>query len=221
MTPEQEAAERMRLRIYRAPLTGNAYYAFVLAILVVGIAALLVATWPRPERKVSDWQAAGSQAAVELSGDVSALRGELPPAASQAVAAPAPDAVPGLPRRPEPVEGDCRALGFAFIARPPCVPWIFDLNQPALPVPQAFAEGAVRIFLGCEVRGVIQTPYGLPWAAVGAAGERGAAQLHPIHDPAIVKFGLDPLDEGDRLRFAAIKWQRDGENFDAWSCAAR
>ena len=204
MTPEEEAAERMRLRIYRSPPTSNAYYAFVLAVLVVGIQLLLVATWPRPERKVSDGQTPSQQAAVELSGDVSALRGELPPAAPQAVAAPAPDAVPDLPWR-------AYAYNQGLLVLPEDVPleWAADF-----PLAVGICESRMRnvpprtVYAG----GVAYVVVGIPQLLMDSAMRRltidlGYTPQQVIDDPAA------------QLRVAYWWWVRTGSSWRTWECA--
>ena len=53
-----------------------------------------------------------------------------------------------------------------------------------------------------KVVGVIQCESEWDTAKVGALGERGLLQLHPVHADAMAAHGLDYENEGDRLIWA-------------------
>lgn len=94
----------------------------------------------------------------------------------------------------------------------PTVHWIADLNAPAIEVPEAWAATAGPV-IWCESK--------FNPAAVGAAGERGALQIHPIHEAGMRRQGLDWRNsEVDRTRYAIQMWERSGWQ-PAWSCAKK
>ena len=52
--------------------------------------------------------------------------------------------------------------------------------------------------------------------AVGAAGERGLLQIHPIHQGRMEDMGLDFTKEKDRVVFANALWREQG--WRPWTC---
>ena len=76
-------------------------------------------------------------------------------------------------------------------------------------IPAAMVPGTVAV-IQCESR----------WdtTVVGAAGERGVLQIHPIHRGAMAAVGLDYESEHDRIIWAVRLWQRRGWS-PTWSCA--
>lgn len=86
--------------------------------------------------------------------------------------------------------------------------FIYDLTQPAISMPREMAEGAFNV-ITCESK----------WntSAVGAEGEMGLIQVHPIHRRSMVREGLDYRSERDRLNFAVSLWRVSGWN--PWSCS--
>ena len=99
--------------------------------------------------------------------------------------------------------------------------YVYNLNEPAIDLPPAMAQDAGEVFLGCESRTLAMTPYGDPADSVGAAGELGQAQIHPMHFPEMrhPDLNLDPYVERDRMQYAAHKWYYTG--WIAWSCATK
>ena len=93
--------------------------------------------------------------------------------------------------------------------------YIHTLTEPAVEMPEAMARYASAVWLGCEVMGW-EGRWGAPGDAVGAAGELGQAQLHPVHAATMLRRGLDYADEGGRVRFAVQLWERQG--WQPWSC---
>lgn len=69
---------------------------------------------------------------------------------------------------------------------------------------------------GAEVMAVAQCESGFRSEAVGALGERGALQIHPIHRAGMAKRGLDFESERDRFSYAFSMWERSG--WSPWSC---
>lgn len=72
---------------------------------------------------------------------------------------------------------------------------------------------AMRV-VHCETGGTYNT------RAVGAAGERGLLQVHPIHRPTIAVLGMtwdDMFDPWANARFGLWLYQRQG--WQPWSCA--
>ena len=95
--------------------------------------------------------------------------------------------------------------------------YIYDLTQPALAMPLEMAKMAGIVWLGCEVKGRVYVAYGDLAGAIGAAGERGQAQLHPIHRAGMTKRGLDFEREKDRVWYAInVIWKSQG--WLPWSC---
>ena len=74
-------------------------------------------------------------------------------------------------------------------------------------VPREFARKAVKVAL-CES--------GFNPAAVGAAGELGILQVHPVHAAAMMAAGLDFQSERDRILWAVELWQEQGGS--PWAC---
>ena len=103
--------------------------------------------------------------------------------------------------------------------------YVYSLTEPGVEMPTKMAKGAGTVWLGCEIEGLSLTPYADLSAAVGAAGERGQAQIHPSWERNaltamdFVRLGLDYNNEGDRIRFAVELWKRAG--WGQWSCAKR
>ena len=96
-------------------------------------------------------------------------------------------------------------------AEPGPVMWVADLNAPAVEVPAAWAASAP---------GVIQCESQFNPDAISSAGERGALQIHPIHERAMAAQGLDWLNsEVDRTLYAIQMWERSG--WQPWSCATK
>ena len=90
----------------------------------------------------------------------------------------------------------------------PVVMYVVDLASPALEVPEAWAEHAGTVAM-CET--------GFRWPSpIGAAGERSAWQVHPIHFPAMRRAGLNPDKPYDLTRYAIAMWERSG--WGPWSC---
>ena len=100
--------------------------------------------------------------------------------------------------------------------------YVHTLDAPMVEMPLEMAYGAGQVFLGCEAKayrrltGLEDEPYVWPGDAVGAQGELGGPQIHSINFPEMVVLGLDPYDEGDRLRYAAHKWHYTG--WRPWTC---
>ena len=113
-------------------------------------------------------------------------------------------------------------LALAFVIAPasaepvPTVPYIYHLDRPAVDLPEAMAQDAASVWLDCEVRTAAMQPYGEPWNARNPSGAWGTPQMMPLHAPGMAKQGLDYNDDGDRIRYAAIMWDRSG--FAPWSC---
>ena len=84
---------------------------------------------------------------------------------------------------------------------------IYALDLPCEPIPGAMAAGVVAVAT-CESR----------WdpEAVGAAGERGLLQVHPVHRQAMASAGLDYDQESDRIKWAVRLWE--GRGWTPWSC---
>ena len=101
-------------------------------------------------------------------------------------------------------------------AAPATIPYIYHLDRPAVDLPEAMAQDAAHVFLGCEVHTAAMTPYGKPWNARNPSGAWGTAQLMPIHAPGMARLGLDYNDDGDRIKYAVMLWSTQGWN--PWSC---
>lgn len=94
---------------------------------------------------------------------------------------------------------------------PPDVPaclYVHSLEQPAVSMPCEMAVRAGEI-AWCESR--------FDATAIGASGERGSFQIHPVHFPAMRALGLDPTQERDLVGYAGVLWERT-RSFSAWSC---
>ena len=85
--------------------------------------------------------------------------------------------------------------------------YVYALDKPALMLPEEMAREAWPVF-ECESRHET--------TAEGKQGERGVAQIHPIHRPELGSLGLDFNQEIDRLQFATILWRRSG--WSDWAC---
>lgn len=72
-----------------------------------------------------------------------------------------------------------------------CIIW--SIEEDCVPIPEAMQRKVVRV-IQCESEWDV--------AKVGALGERGLLQLHPIHAEAMAREGLDYENEGDRLIWA-------------------
>lgn len=94
--------------------------------------------------------------------------------------------------------------------------YVYSLTEPAIDLPPEMAQHAGEVFLGCESRGLAMAAYGDPADSVGAAGELGQAQIHPIHWREMRLLELDPYTERDRMQYAAHKWHYAG--WGPWSC---
>lgn len=100
--------------------------------------------------------------------------------------------------------------------------YIAGLNAPYVPMPLEMAVDAGTVWLSCESKpyrkltGLEARPYVNPADAIGEAGERGGAQIHPIHSPEMRLLGLDSDVEWDRVAYAAHKWSYTG--WGPWSC---
>ncbi len=86
-----------------------------------------------------------------------------------------------------------------------CVIWAIDAL--CVPIPAGMARDVVAV-AQCESRWDV--------GAVGAAGEHGLLQVHPIHAGPMARAGLDYGAEGDRLRWAVRMWE--GSGWRPWSC---
>lgn len=94
------------------------------------------------------------------------------------------------------------------------VMYVFDLRAPAVEVPAAFGEHAAEV-ARCETGGSFD------WHRVGALGERGQFQLHPIHAVRARRMGLDYWGdtveaEHDRVLLAVAIWRE--QSWQPWSC---
>ena len=119
-----------------------------------------------------------------------------------------------------PGEGWLIPTSLAALAPSAC--YVADLEAPCIPMPYEMAVDVNRVFLLCEARIDPDQPYRYPKDAIGAAGERGGAQIHPSweHNPRasldFVRLGLDYGSEYDRFLFAVALWERSG--WGPWSC---
>ena len=96
--------------------------------------------------------------------------------------------------------------------------YVYDLNRPAVELPGGMASGIASV-VGCEARGDLMRPYGIPGHAVNrSSGARGQLQVHPIHAPAMARLGLDYTIEYDRVLYAVRLWESGG--WAPWSCIA-
>ena len=99
---------------------------------------------------------------------------------------------------------------------------VYSLTEPAVELPEAMCQPDERgnsILTVCfdgEVKGW-WTRWDKPSDVVGALGERGACQIHPLHRERMVSIGLDFDQERDRLIWAGILWTERG--WSAWSAA--
>ena len=96
--------------------------------------------------------------------------------------------------------------------------YVYDLNRAAAEIPAGMAAGIASV-VGCEARGDLMRPYGIPAHAVNrVSGARGQLQVHPIHAPAMTRLGLDYTIEHDRVLYAVRLWESGG--WAPWSCVA-
>ena len=96
--------------------------------------------------------------------------------------------------------------------------YVYDLNRAAIELPSGMAAGIASV-VGCEARGDLMRPYGIPGHAVNrSSGARGQLQVHPIHAPAMERLGLDYTIEHDRVLYAVRLWEAGG--WAPWSCVA-
>ena len=99
---------------------------------------------------------------------------------------------------------------------------VYSLTEPAVALPEAMCQPDERgndiasVWMSGEVNGW-WSRYDSPADVVGALGERGAAQIHPIHRERMASLGLDFGKERDRLIWAGILWTERG--WSAWSAA--
>ena len=105
-------------------------------------------------------------------------------------------------------------LAASGAASHPPASYIYDLNESAVEMPEEMAWIVAQVWLGCEVRAYALTPYADLSAVVGRAGERGQAQIHPVHFPAMQRAGLDPGRERDRIVYAIRLWER--QRWEPW-----
>ena len=96
----------------------------------------------------------------------------------------------------------------------PDAAYVHSLDEPAVAMPLEMARDVARVWIGCEIRGRLEKdPYTNLAAIVGELGERGQAQVHPIHRAGMEKQGLDYYgSEGDRIFYAVQVWERSGWN---------
>ena len=90
--------------------------------------------------------------------------------------------------------------------------FVSDLMGHLVTVPAAFACQSVAI-MACEDK----EHQGA--TAVGAAGERGSFQVHPVHRGAMARLDLGFDSEADRVRWSVILWERAGRTWRDWSCS--
>ena len=96
--------------------------------------------------------------------------------------------------------------------------YVYDLNRPAIELPGGMAAEIASV-VGCEARGDLMRPYGIPGHAVNrSSGARGQLQVHPIHAAAMARLGLDYTIEHDRVLYAVRLWEAAG--WAPWSCIA-
>mgnify|MGYP001600806428 CR=1 FL=1 len=82
----------------------------------------------------------------------------------------------------------------------------------------ATPQGAVTVPLrfALEFNPIILCESAWDMQAVGVAGERGLAQVHPIHDRRMSRMSLDPQVERDRIIMAVALYRERGTQ--PWSC---
>ena len=90
------------------------------------------------------------------------------------------------------------------------IPWRGLVVLPDFSVVMVDPEFAATMFsvMACESQ--------FRMDAVGAAGELGLLQIHPIHQKRMEDMGLDFTKENDRVVFANALWQEQG--WRPWSC---
>lgn len=116
-----------------------------------------------------------------------------------------------------PIDGDGGAPG--VLLGPPFggdVPYVWSLTEAPIRMPGEMAAAASAVWLGCEVAAENQREYGDVTAVVGRLGERGQAQVHPVHATGMARAALDFGQEHDRLLWALRIWERSG--WAPWSC---
>lgn len=188
------------------------------------IAATLLAVpfWPVPGRdgavsalqEVSDGLPKGHLYATVRLWETSALRGEeLPQRISELgmfrevrEATPTPNERAGIDEHP------CEVAGACYV-------WDLDATSPAIPITKDEGEFAVRVWLGCEVKGPVLTPYvrlaDVPNST--GSGAMGQAQVMPLHAPRMATLGLDYTMEYHRVLYAFSMYRTSGDR--PWSCA--
>ena len=100
-----------------------------------------------------------------------------------------------------------------------CYVWDLDATSPAIPITKDEGEFAVRVWLGCEVKGPVLTPYvrlaDVPNST--GSGAMGQAQVMPLHAPRMATLGLDYAMEYHRVLYAFSMYRASGDR--PWSCA--
>ena len=151
---------------------------------------------------------------------------ELPPTGDTDVVPPAPSQEPhqlGAANAPQAIplahddSGHGEALHPCEVAGA-CYVWDLQLKQPAIPITPDEGEFALRVWLGCEVRTEVQTPYVRLADVVNrqGSGAAGQAQLMPLHRARMLTLGLDYDLEYHRVIFSFAMYQEQGER--PWAC---
>lgn len=99
----------------------------------------------------------------------------------------------------------------------PVCSYVYSLTDHPVDIPCEYVEIFQKVFLSCESR--TEALAGDPSVAVGALGERGFSQIHPIHAATMARLGLSFYSEHDLVLYT-IK-MLDDQGVSPWSCAFR
>ena len=99
-----------------------------------------------------------------------------------------------------------------------CYVWDLEMESPAIPITRAEGEFALGVWLMCEVRGAVLTPYRrlADVRNTHGSGAAGQAQVMELHRPRMASMGLDFEQEYHRVLYAFWMHQTSGPG--PWSC---
>ena len=99
-----------------------------------------------------------------------------------------------------------------------CYVWDLEMESPAIPITRAEGAFALGVWLGCEVKTEVLTPYArlADVRNTHGSGAAGQAQVMELHRPRMASMGLDFEQEYHRVLYAFWMHQTSGPG--PWSC---